>query len=275
MQFIFNNRRVIFSQRHISPNELHIKRLKVRLRGLQILMNKPNVSREQLIRKPVRLVQHDENQIEPGQKRRRQINIFMRGELLIIPPIKRVRRGQNRGPGVERGNHPHLGDRNGLLLHDLVDRGPVVLAHFVELVDAADAHVRQNQRAALERDFPGVGVLHDRRREPHARTSLAGRVDPPRGNVRDVLQELALRDSRVPDQGDVDVAPDFHPVLHLEGVASDFSLIPNIYSSGAEAPFSRPRARISPGRSNAPICCTSQRGSFASSARRFCSSCPR
>ena len=71
MQFIFNNRRVIFSQRHISPNELHIKRLKVRLRGLQILMNKPNVSREQLIRKPVRLVQHDENQIEPGQKRRR------------------------------------------------------------------------------------------------------------------------------------------------------------------------------------------------------------
>lgn len=53
----------------------------------------------------------------------------------------------------------YLSDANGLLLHDLVYGGAVVVRHLVELVDAAHAAVRQHQRAALQHHLPGERVL--------------------------------------------------------------------------------------------------------------------
>ena len=51
---------------------------------------------------------------------------------------------------------PHLtddagfSDGQGLLLHDLVQHGPGGVVHLVELVNAADSVVGQNQRTSLK-----------------------------------------------------------------------------------------------------------------------------
>lgn len=65
-----------------------------------------------------------------------------------------------------------LGDGDGLLLHGLMDGHLVLLVHLVKLVDAADAVVRQHERACLDAEFATVAVLQ----ATHA--SISGRVQP-------------------------------------------------------------------------------------------------
>ena len=52
-----------------------------------------------------------------------------------------------------------LGDGDGLLLHGLVDGHLVFHVHLVKLVNAADAIVRQHQRARLDAEVVAVGLL--------------------------------------------------------------------------------------------------------------------
>ncbi len=224
MQFSLHYRRVIFRQRHIGPNELHVKRLEILLRGLQILVDKSNMPGQQLIRKPVRLIEHYKNQIESRQKCRRQINVLMRGQFPVVSPVERVGRGQNRRSSVQRRYHPHFRDRNRLLLHDLVNRSPVMFAHFVKLVNAANSHVGKDQGPAFQRNFARVRVLHDRRCEPHTRASFSGRVDASGRNMGYVFQKLTFGDSRVSNKRYVDVSSNFHAVLHFQRCSADFRL---------------------------------------------------
>jgi hypothetical protein len=58
-----------------------------------------------------------------------------------------------------------LCNRDGLLLHHLVQLRAIRLLHFIELVDAADAVIRQHQRTTLEHNLPGVRIARDRRGE--------------------------------------------------------------------------------------------------------------
>lgn len=58
------------------------------------------------------------------------------------------------------GKKKYLGDGERLLLHDLVQHRARVVAHLVELVDAADAVVAEHQRAGLQDQLPRLGVLH-------------------------------------------------------------------------------------------------------------------
>lgn len=66
----------------------------------------------------------------------------------------------------------YLGNREGLLLHDLVQHGARAVAHLVELVDAADAVVAQHQRSGLKDQLPGLGVLHHVGGETHSARAL-------------------------------------------------------------------------------------------------------
>ena len=50
---------------------------------------------------------------------------------------------------VQDGRDAGLRDGDGLLLHGLVNRDAILLAHLVELVDADDATVRKNHRTSL------------------------------------------------------------------------------------------------------------------------------
>ena len=51
---------------------------------------------------------------------------------------------------------PSLGHADGLLLHGLMYAGAIVLLDAVELVDAAQAAVRQDQGARLQMPLPSV-----------------------------------------------------------------------------------------------------------------------
>ena len=65
----------------------------------------------------------------------------------------------------------YLGDRDGLLLHDLVDGCAVAVHHLVKFIDAADALVCENQSSALQGHLPGDGVLHHRRSQTDSGTA--------------------------------------------------------------------------------------------------------
>ena len=70
----------------------------------------------------------------------------------------------------------HLGDGDGLLLHDFVDGGTVDVLHLVELVDAADALIGEHQRPTLQHHLPCRLVLRHCRRQAHPRRPTARRV---------------------------------------------------------------------------------------------------
>ena len=60
----------------------------------------------------------------------------------------------------------YLGDRDRLLLHNLMDSCPVAVHHFVELVDATHALVSQHEGATLQHHLAGQRVLHYGRSQP-------------------------------------------------------------------------------------------------------------
>lgn len=62
----------------------------------------------------------------------------------------------------------YLGNGEGLLLHDLVQHRASVVTHLVELVDAADAVVAQDQCSSLQHQLPGLWVLHHVGGETHS-----------------------------------------------------------------------------------------------------------
>lgn len=78
-----------------------------------------------------------------------------------------------------------------------------VVAHLVELVDAADAVVAEHQGAGLQDQLPGLGVLHHIGGQTHGAGTLSGCVLAAGHQVVDVLQQLGLAGTRVPTQQDV------------------------------------------------------------------------
>jgi hypothetical protein len=100
-----------------------------------------------LVRLVVDAVQDQVDQVEARQQGRRQVDVLGHGQVRVVAAADGVGRGQDAGAGVERGDDAGLGDGDGLLLHDLVQDGARGLGHLVELVDAADAAVGQDQGA--------------------------------------------------------------------------------------------------------------------------------
>ena len=69
-----------------------------------------------------------------------------------------------------------LGNRNRLLFHDLMNRCPIGIHHFVEFVNTTDALIGKNQSTTFERHLTGNRVLHDGSRQTDTRRTTAGRV---------------------------------------------------------------------------------------------------
>lgn len=166
-------------------------------------------------------VEHEEEDVEAGEQRGRQVDVLDGGDARVVAAVERVGGREDRGARVEGGGDAGFGDGDGLLLHDFVDGRPVAVVHLVELVDAADAVVGEHQGAALEHHLVGHGVAHDRGGEADAAAAASGGVDAARGDFGDVLEELRFGDSRVAHEADVDVAADAHAVAHFFGHATD------------------------------------------------------
>ena len=77
---------------------------------------------------------------------------------------------------------------------------PRVVVHFVELVDAADATVRQDKCAALQDQLFGLWVSRDVNSQTDGGGPFAGSVDSPRGYLVHILQQLRLGGRRIPAQ---------------------------------------------------------------------------
>jgi hypothetical protein len=95
--------------------------------------------------------------------------------------------------------HTHL-----LLLHHLEQR-PVLALQIVELVDAADAAVRERERARLERHVVRHDVLAHRHREACAGARHAVDKDAVRRGCGRRAQQLRLAEARVADKQNVRV----------------------------------------------------------------------
>ena len=101
----------------------------------------------------VRLVKKEPEQVEAGEERGGKVDVLLGRAVRVILGEDRVGGREHRGASVERGSDPGLGNRDGLLLHHLVDGGPVALFHLVELVDAADPHVGEHESPALKHEL--------------------------------------------------------------------------------------------------------------------------
>ena len=113
----------------------------------------------------VGLVQQQEDHVETREQRCRKVDVLVRLQCLIVAAVDRVRCSQDRSPGVERGRDAGFGDRDRLLLHDFVNVCAVSLIHLVELIDAADAVVREDEGSAFQHDFTCVLVPDDGSRQ--------------------------------------------------------------------------------------------------------------
>ena len=75
----------------------------------------------------------------------------------VFYPWKRAE--QHSEQPVKGGGDAGLGNGDGLLLHGLVDRHPVVLAHLVELIDAHHPTICQNHGASLQQKTSSHEIL--------------------------------------------------------------------------------------------------------------------
>jgi hypothetical protein len=100
-----------------------------------------------------------QQEIEPGEQRRREVDVLHDAEPRLVAGPDRVRTREDRCPRVERGHDPGLGNRDSLLLHHLVQDRARRVVHLVKLVNAADPAVREDQGAGLEDKLFRVGVF--------------------------------------------------------------------------------------------------------------------
>jgi hypothetical protein len=98
---------------------------------------------------PRRLVEDQKQEVKPGQKGGGEVDVLHGRDFGVVAPIEGIGRSKDRCPGIQGGRYACLGDRNCLLLHDLVDRSPIRLFHLVELVDTADSIVSENEGPTL------------------------------------------------------------------------------------------------------------------------------
>ena len=108
-----------------------------------------------------------------------------------------------------------FGNRDGLLLHGLVDGDLVFDVHLVEFVDAADAMVCKHQGSCFDAELSCFGVSPDIGSQSSSATSSAATVDCSRKELTDVLEELTFCSSRISNYANIDVASQLNPIVGL------------------------------------------------------------
>ena len=83
-----------------------------------------------------------------------------RKHLDVVTAVCRVGSSKNGGASIEGCGDAGLGNRDGLLLHHLMDGCAVAFLHLVKLIDAAHAHVRKHECATLQHKLLRDGILH-------------------------------------------------------------------------------------------------------------------
>lgn len=61
-----------------------------------------------------------------------QVHVLCKGEGGVVPPGDGVTGSDDGAPGLQGGDDAGFGDGDALLLHGLVDAGPVCIVHLVD-----------------------------------------------------------------------------------------------------------------------------------------------
>lgn len=131
--------------------------------------------------------------IVPGQESSGELNILGHALLEVVAAVGGIGRGQDAHSRVQRRHDPGLGNGDGLLFHDFMDGGSVLVGHLIELVDAADPLVGQDKSPALQHHLARQIVFHDGGSQTGAGRTAAGRVLGPKNS----LEEKLAREIRV------------------------------------------------------------------------------
>lgn len=152
-------------------------------------------------------VLHDLDDVEAREDRVREAHVVREGDGLVVAALDRVGSRDHAAPRLQLRDDAGLGDRDGLLLHGLVDGGAVVVVHLVELVNEADALIGLHHRSCLQLPLARLQVLLDTCSEAHRRGALSCRIDTAVEDPLDALEELRLGDSGVSEEEQVDIPP--------------------------------------------------------------------
>jgi len=154
----------------------------------------------------------DEDQVESRKNSRLKIDIVARALHIIIPSKNRIRSSKNTTPRIQNRRNPGLGNTNRLLFHSLMNRHTIFIPHFIEFVDTHDPAVRKDHCPTLEVEFAGIRVALDGGGETGCGGAFAGGVDCNGGDFFDEFEELGFCCTGVPEEENVDVAPEFHAI---------------------------------------------------------------
>ena len=161
VQVIRNQWLQVLAALNVASQELVIVWCEVQRWMVTGLVNKSHMLGKLRVHVRIRLVQQEEDVIEPRHQGSWQVDVLMHTDLGVVSSVQRVCGSKNGGPGVQTRDDTSLGDRNSLLLHHLVDVGPVSLVHLVKLIDATDTKVCQDEGSTLENQLLGQWVSDD------------------------------------------------------------------------------------------------------------------
>ena len=106
-----------------------------------------------------------------------------------------------------------LGERDGLLLHSLMDSHLILDVHFVELVNAADSVIGKHESSCFDAEVSSLGVLQHTGGETSSTGCLSTCVDGSWQERANVLQELRFGSSWVSNYADVDVSSQLYALF--------------------------------------------------------------
>merc|ERR1711920_175117 len=106
--------------------------------------------RKALVLDWIRFVTKHAEHIKAAKNRVGKADVLREGLLWVVPTLHRVSHSNDCATGLQRRDDSSFGNGDCLLLHRLVDRGAVLIVHFVELVDETDAIIGKDHGAALK-----------------------------------------------------------------------------------------------------------------------------
>lgn len=107
-------------------------------------MQLDDVLGQHLVLDGVQRVSHQEDAVEARENARLEVDLVGYLGQVVLPTVVGVGCGQDAGPSVEQSGDAGLSDRNGLLLHGLVDGYSVLRTHLIELVDTHRSAITQH-----------------------------------------------------------------------------------------------------------------------------------
>ena len=108
------------------------------------------------------LVKDDEEKIETRHNGGGDVHVVSKRFRAIVSASVGISSGQDRGTSVESGMDTSLGDRDGLLLHGLVNSNLILDIHLVELVNTADTVISEHESTSFDAELASLRVLANR-----------------------------------------------------------------------------------------------------------------